>query len=105
MSAAFLRSEGDDLILAIRLTPKAAKEQIGGVWRDEKGAVWLQASVRAVPEKGKANAALIQRIAKRLGIAAKDIVLESGDTSRLKRLRFIGRAGEADRIMRELDGT
>lgn len=95
---------GDDLLLAIRLTPKAAKEGFGGVWRDEKGAAWLQASVRAVPEKGKANAALIQRIAKRLDIAARDILLESGDTSRLKRLRLIGHAGEADRIMRELDG-
>lgn len=105
MSATYLRAEGADLLLAIRLTPKAAKDAIGGTWQDDKGAVWLQASVRAVPEKGKANAALIQRIAKRLDIAPKDIALESGDTSRLKRLRLHGHAGEADRITQELERT
>lgn len=105
VGAAFLRIDGADLLLAIRLTPKSAKDSIGGIWQDDKGAVWLQASVRAVPEKGKANAALIQRIAKRLNMAPKDIALESGDTSRLKRLRLIGRAGEADRITQELERT
>jgi hypothetical protein len=103
--ARFLRIDGADLLLSIRLTPKAAKESIGGSWQDDKGAVWLQASVRAVPEKGKANAALIQRIAKRLGIAPKDITLESGDTSRLKRLRLHGLADDAARITEELERT
>ena len=105
MSASYLRVDGADLLLAIRLTPKAAKDSIGGVWQDDKGAVWLQASVRAVPEKGKANAALIQRIAKRLKVAPKDIALESGDTSRLKRLRLVGRAADADGIIQELERT
>ncbi|WP_181951775.1 DUF167 domain-containing protein [Sphingobium fluviale] len=103
MSAGFLRADGDDLLLAIRLTPKAAKEQIGGTWRDEKGAVWLQISVRAVPERGKVNKALIQSIAERLGIAARDIVLESGDTNRLKRIRLIDHAHEAGAILQKLD--
>lgn len=105
MSADFLRADGEDLLLAIRLTPKSAKDSFGGVWRDEKGAAWLQVSVRAVPEKGKANAALIQRIAKRLSIAAKDIVLESGDTSRLKRVRLRGYAHAAENIAQELERT
>lgn len=105
MSASYLRVDGADLLLAIRLTPKAAKDAIGGVWQDDKGAVWLQASVRAVPEKGKANAALIQRIAKRLKVAPKDIALESGDTSRLKRLRLVGRAADAGGIIQELERT
>ena len=105
MSAPYLREDGDDLLLAIRLTPKAAKDSIGGVWQDEKGAVWLQASVRAVPEKGKANAALTQSIAKRRKVAPKDIALESGDTSRLKRLRLHGHASAADRISEELERT
>jgi uncharacterized protein (TIGR00251 family) len=101
--SSFLRVDGEDLLLAIRLSPKCAKDQIGGTWQDEKGALWLQASVRAVPEKGKANAALIQSIAGRLGIAARDIVLESGDTNRLKRLRLTGYGSDAGRIGKELD--
>tara|TARA_R110000782_G_scaffold182437_6_gene272722 strand:+ start:66270 stop:66584 length:315 start_codon:yes stop_codon:yes gene_type:complete len=104
VAGGFLRTDGDDLLIAVRLTPKSAKETIGGMWQDEKGMHWLQASVRAVPEKGRANAALIQLIAKRLKLPAKGIVLESGDTGRLKRLRLVGHAEEAARITEELDG-
>lgn len=86
--------DGGDLLLSVRLTPGAAKEDIGGVWTDEKGAAWLGARVRAVPEKGKANAALIALLAKRLDWPRSAISLESGDTSRLKRLRIKG-GGEA----------
>ncbi|AMK22246.1 MULTISPECIES: DUF167 family protein [unclassified Sphingobium] len=81
---------GGDLVLSIRLTPGATKEEIGGVWTDEKGAQWLGARVRAVPEKGKANAALIALLAKRLDWPRSAISLESGDTNRLKRLRIKG---------------
>lgn len=104
MAGAFIRPDGDDLILAVRLTPRSAKDSLGGAWEDEKGARWLQAQVRAVPEKGLANRALIRLIAKCVHIPAKDIRLESGDTARLKRLRLAGWAGAAERIRSELDG-
>ena len=86
--------DGDDLILSVRLTPGATREEVGGVWTDEKGAHWLSARVRAVPEKGKANAALIALLAKMLDRPRSAISLESGDTNRLKRLRIKG-GGEA----------
>ena len=103
MNPGFLRLDGDDILLAVRLTPRSARDAIGGIWEDEKGAYWLQVSVRAVPEKGLANKALIQRIAKCLRIPAKGVLLESGDTSRLKRLRLVGHAQDAARIARELE--
>ena len=43
------RRDGDDLILAVRLTPGATREDVGGRWTDEHGAHWLSARVRAVP--------------------------------------------------------
>ncbi len=89
-------------MLAVRLTPRSSKEGVGGMWRDEKDALWLCAQVRAVPEKGRANAALIEVMAKRLGIAPRCISLESGDTSRLKRLRITGAAEQLDIKLREL---
>lgn len=89
-----LGREGDDLLLSVRLTPGATREGIGGCWTDEKGADWLTARVRAVPEKGKANAALIALLAKVLDWPRSAISLESGDTNRLKRLRIKG-GGEA----------
>lgn len=103
MAASFVRADGGDALLSVRLTPRSAKEDLGGVWRDEKGAAWVQACVRAVPEKGKANAALIALIAKRLDIPAKGIAIESGDTARLKRLRLTGRGHSAAAIEEELD--
>lgn len=84
------RQEGEDLLLSIRLTPGAAREEIGGRWTDEKGGQWLGARVRAVPEKGKANAALIALLARTLDWPRSAISLESGDTNRLKRLRITG---------------
>jgi uncharacterized protein YggU (UPF0235/DUF167 family) len=86
------RIDGDTLRLSVRLTPKSAKDRIGGLWRDEKEAVWLCAQVRAVPEKGKANAALIKLLAKQLGLAPRAFALDAGDTSRLKRFIITGDA-------------
>ncbi|CCW18015.1 hypothetical protein EBBID32_23650 [Sphingobium indicum BiD32] len=83
---------GDDLILAVRLTPGASKAAIGGVWTDEKGAQWLSARVTAVPEKGRANGALIALLGKYLDWPKGAISLESGDSNRLKRLRIRGGA-------------
>ncbi|MBO9574240.1 MAG: DUF167 domain-containing protein [Sphingobium sp.] len=83
-----LRRAGADLLLALRLTPKASRQRIGGLFTDAQGQRWLQASVTAPPDKGKANAALIALLAKLLRIPASSILLETGDTNRLKRLRI-----------------
>jgi uncharacterized protein YggU (UPF0235/DUF167 family) len=77
-------------LIAVRLTPGAARDAIGGCWVDERDACWLSARVRAVPEKGRANGALIAMLSKRLDWPKGAILLESGDTNRLKRLRIIG---------------
>ena len=89
MPGGFLRPDGADLILAVRLTPRAARDAVGDVWQDEKGSAWLQASVRAVPEKGKANTALIKLLSARLAIPPSRVIIESGATARLKRLRLV----------------
>jgi uncharacterized protein YggU (UPF0235/DUF167 family) len=76
------------------LTPGAARDDIGGRWVDEREARWLSARVRAVPEKGKTNVALIALLSKRLDWPKAAILLESGDTNRLKRLRITGGGGD-----------
>ena len=50
------RADGVDL--HVRLTPRAAKDEVGGVETMADGRAHLSARVRAVPEKGAANAAL-----------------------------------------------
>ena len=63
------------------------------LWRPDAvldGRAALAARVRAVPEKGKANKALIQLLAKAAGVAPSSVSLISGDTSRVKVLQVVG---------------
>ena len=78
------------LVLSVRLTPKSARDEIGAVDHLSDGRAVLKARVRAAPQDGEANAALIKLIAKTLRIPAAAIRLESGATARLKTLVLTG---------------
>ena len=83
-----VRRDGPDLLLSVRLTPRASRARLGGIFMDAQSQSWLQASVTAPPDKGKANAGLVALLAKALGLAPSSILLETGEASRLKRLRL-----------------
>jgi len=78
----------DGLALQVRLTPKSSRDEIDGVETGADGKSFLKARVRAVPEKGKANKALIALLAKQFGIAKSAVRIVSGDISRLKSIRI-----------------
>ena len=81
---------------------RARKEALGGLWADEHGRAHLKASVRAVPEKGLANKALIALLAKQTGTAKSLVTLESGSTSRSKVLALPREAAAIiDRLLQE----
>lgn len=90
LSTAFFRKERDGITLFVRLTPKSARDGIDGVEETGDGRAHLKARVRAVPEDGKANAALEKLLAKSLGIAARDVSIGAGATSRLKQVKISG---------------
>ncbi len=77
-------------MLFVRLTPKSAKDVIEGVEAADDGRAHLKARVCAVPQNGKANAALVKLLAKWLGLAPRDIMIATGATSRLKQIRISG---------------
>lgn len=72
-------------ILELRVIPNASRTQcdgfIDGVYR-----IRLQ----AVPEKGKANHALMIFLAKKLGVRKSQVRLLMGETSRHKRVQVDG---------------
>ncbi|MBY3387787.1 DUF167 domain-containing protein [Rhizobium laguerreae] len=80
----------DHLRLAVRLTPNGGRDAIDGIEADGEGEAFLKARVAAVPEKGKANKALILLIAKSLRIPKSSVSLVSGETARKKILRIDG---------------
>ena len=67
--------------LTVRVVPRASKPGIAGV-RD--GALLVR--LRSPPVEGAANAELIEVIAKAFGAARRDVSLESGERSKLKRV-------------------
>ena len=84
------QTHGDHVRLAVRLTPNGGKNALDGVEPGVDGEPVLKARVTAVPEKGKANKALIELVAKSLKIPKSSISVISGDTSRKKILRIDG---------------
>ena len=92
-------AEADGVTLWLRLTPKGGRDAIDGVETLSDGKSVLKARVRAAPEDGRANAALMDLIARALGAPKKAVSIRSGDTSRVKKL-FI--AGDPARLMEAL---
>ncbi|MGL3607460.1 DUF167 domain-containing protein [Rhizobium sp. G187] len=89
------------LLLAIRLTPNGGRDGVDGMETNADSHAYLKVRVTAVPEKGKANKALIALISKTLKVPKSSIELVSGDTARQKILRI---AGDPEDLSKRLDG-
>jgi uncharacterized protein len=87
------------VILAVRLTPKASQDAVAGV-ELLSGEPVLKARVRAVPEKGRANAALERLIADWLGLPVSSVSVAQGGKSRHKQVRV---EGDPDRLVRLIE--
>jgi uncharacterized protein YggU (UPF0235/DUF167 family) len=74
----------------VRLTPKGGRDAVDGWQIASDGSEHLKARVRAVPEDGKANAALIALLAATLGVPKSTIEIVTGATARLKRVEIAG---------------
>jgi uncharacterized protein YggU (UPF0235/DUF167 family)/uncharacterized protein YggT (Ycf19 family) len=99
------RHRGDGaLLLNVRLTPKSARDELDGVGLQADGKCYLKARVRAVPQDGEANAALVRLVAKTLGLPAASVEVASGATSRLKTLALTGDAGALETALARLCG-
>jgi uncharacterized protein len=79
----------EGLTLRVRLTPKAVHNRIDGVEPTADGPA-LKARVRAIPEDGKANAALEELIADWLDMPKRSACVTSGHKSRIKMLTITG---------------
>ena len=90
----YFRWDGADLMLDCHLQPKASKDEIAGLHGER-----LKIRISAPPIDGRANAQLLAFIAKAFGVAKSQVSLDSGDSSRQKRVRI-----QAPRQLPELPG-
>ncbi len=82
--------EAGGLALWLRLTPKGGRDALEGVETLADGRSVLKARVRAAPEDGRANAALIELIARSLRVPRSAVSIRSGETSRVKKIFIAG---------------
>jgi len=78
------------LVVHVRMTPKAAFDRIDGVETRDDGKMVLRVRVRAVPENGKANNALLKLVGKSLSLPGGKLSLVAGQKSRIKRIVVSG---------------
>jgi len=84
-----LRRTQTGIILPVRLRPKSARDEIAGVETFGDVAV-LKARVRALPEEGRANAALEKLVARWLNVPPSSVKVAQGGKSRLKQVKVAG---------------
>ncbi len=82
----------EGLDIRVRLTPRGGADRIDGVTALSGGSRVLAARVRAVPEKGSANAALEKLVAGALGVARATVSVASGHKARIKTVHVSGNA-------------
>jgi uncharacterized protein (TIGR00251 family) len=85
-----LTTDGDDVLVPVRAQPGAKRT---GVVGEHCGR--LKVAVTAIAEKGKANEALVEAVAKAFGVKRSQVTLVSGQTSNQKVFRLAGVALEA----------
>ncbi len=88
-----VRRAENGCLLDVRLTPGASRSGAGSVYIDANGRPRLKIRVTAIPEKGKANAALIKLLAKSLKKGKTEFEIVAGKQDRDKSVLIIGDPG------------
>ncbi len=76
--------------LHLRVTPNAGIDRIEGAETRDDGTSVLRLRVRAVPDKGRANAAALALLAAGLGVPKSALAITAGETARLKTVAIAG---------------
>lgn len=74
--------------LRIKLNPNAKRSALGSETTTRDGFTYLKADVTEIPEKGKANKALIKLLSKEFNVAASNIILIRGEADKYKTFKI-----------------
>ena len=82
----------DGLLLSARVTPNSSRDEILGLRDGADGEVSLAVKVRAQPEQGKANKAVIQLLATTFEVPKSNLSVAAGMLERNKTILIAGDA-------------
>ncbi len=81
---AWYRWDGDDLVLQLRVQPRASRDELAGPHGER-----LRVRITAPPVDGRANAHLMRFLAAAFGVPPAGVRLERGETGRDKVVRVM----------------
>ncbi len=99
------RYSAQGISVALRVTPRGGRDEIDGLETLANGRTVVKIRVRAIAEGGEANRAVVELLAKALGIPKGKVRVLSGTTSRLKQIAVDGDPAKLGDALRMLTGT
>ncbi|MCG6204689.1 DUF167 domain-containing protein [Rhodopseudomonas sp. HC1] len=84
------RYSAQGVAVAVRVTPRGGRDDIDGLETLADGRCVVKVRVRAIADGGEANRAVLELLAKSLGVPKRDVRLLSGATSRQKQIAIDG---------------
>lgn len=90
MIPSWLEADARGVTLTLHIQPGARATEVCGLHGEA-----LKIRLQAPPVEGRANAALIAFLAERLGVPRSALCLQSGQSSRRKRVRIEGVTAQA----------
>ena len=88
--------------VALRVTPRGGRDDIDGLETLANGRTVVKVRVRAIADGGEANRAVMELLAKALGVAKAKVRMLSGTTSRLKQIAVDGDPAKLGDALRRL---
>jgi len=96
------RYSTEGISVALRVTPRGGRDDIDGVETLANGRAVIKVRVRAIAEGGEANRAVMELLAKALGVPKGKMRVLSGMTSRLKQIAVDGDPAKLGESLRRL---
>jgi uncharacterized protein (TIGR00251 family) len=88
--------------IALRVTPRGGRDEVDGLETLANGRTVVKMRVRSIAEGGEANRAVVELLAKALGVPKAKIRVLSGTTSRLKQIAVDGDPAKLGDALRKL---
>src|SRR6201996_4093596 len=99
------RYSAQGISIALRVRPRGGRDEIDGIETLANGRTVVKVRVRALAEGGEANRAVMELLAKSLGVPQAKVKVLSGATSRLKQVAINGDPGKLGDALRALATT